>query len=858
MAAHSEERLKITIAQKKAIRNYYKVEKPRGHKMVKQWFKAHYAIDLPTSTISNILSSKFDRIDQLSSNHDTAKRCRPPKFPDLEAALSECILRMKSAGIDLTGAVLLNVAYELWPKIPAYQGKPLPTLSGGWVEKFKTRHGIKLRFLQVEAASTRERANQVAIGPTTSPSLNTADVDSNDLEKVYSTIATFNKEDIYTMAETELFWRLPPNAHTLKQLASLPKGVINDRVTVALACNATGTRRLPPWVIGQISNPRSFTAPGNDIKTLNAHYSSNVLGWMTANEWRDWFKWFDSMMDTRVLLILSPGGPHEVAYNSLIDSASLRYTHVEFLPPNMLYQPMELGILQNFKAHYRKLFLSFISACYQKSDLYTLLPQPVIADKDLTAADVAGVQPLFQAEDPFSAINLYMVIYWIQKAWINDLDYGSITQAWNRSNIISNNINAEVNPVSPTSLSTATVPAVTALSNPSTAISPDLMAEIMFQISSIRSRLASMSFMGDINDALPIDKFIYPPEESILENVEDFIELSTAQFYEPGVDMSTDPIYVLPPDPTRIANRNIKLLPAFEDAPTSDPSSKYLGFLPSANMVSMPSRQNSIASLLEPSSLNLQVGSQPTSPMDTLSSLNQASLVMPFQGNMSQVMKMHSSNRRKSSQDSFSGSFNNKSTGISRTNSQSSATSVAGNGSALLSMMNPLSSPISKQQPQFNLPSPVSTSTNMLSPQSTIGSNYYSPINSYFNFNNNQGGPTGGHRLSASNSSSSTGGSVLYNAYTTFPPESSTSTSGGYNPSLNQLSSFQPFINPSNHANHQPSFSGSSSHGGFGLPSSRVNSNTGPLPPTFSSTAQQANANSFFGSPSSTESKYMS
>lgn len=749
MAAHSDERLKITIAQKKAIRNYFKVEKPRGHKMVKQWFKKHYAIDLPTSTISNILSSKFDRIDQLSSTHDDAKRCRSPKYPDLETALAECISRMKTAGIDLTGAVLLSTAHELWPKIPSYIGQPPPTLSGGWVEKFKTRHGIKLRCLQVEAASTRERVNQaVAIASATSPNHpSMIDLNStlNGLDKIYAKAANYHRDDIFTMSETELFWRLVPNANALRDNASYPRGVPSERITVALATNATGTKRLSPWIVGHFKTQRAFEAPGNDIKCLNAVYSSNVLAWMTATEWRKWLSWFDSLMDHPVLLLVSPSGPHEVAFTTLIDRASLRFTTVELLPPNILFQPMELGIFQNFKALYRKNLLSFISDFYMQQDIGQDLPEPVFnKSHELETYSQGPIQTFDQIEDPHYAINLYMAIFWIQKAWINDLDFASITQAWNRSNLLNgtNNISFPPNTdMASASFSTVTVPAVTALSNPSSVISPNLITDIMCLVQSIRANPASLAFMGDMNDSLPVETYIYPLEETPSESVDDFIELATAQFYETSPDLFSGPIYVYPNN--RISRNSIKLLPSFDDQQTNP---KYMSFM---NDLSKTSRQNSIASIIEPN-FNMQGAptAADTSPMYALQ--QQPQMVMPVP--VTQMKMSPKSTRRKSSP----GSVKAAST-MSRTSSLSSTASFSGvatnpssagttsgtANSTLMSSVNPLSSTSpSALNPQqgFNLPSPVNFNTNLVPSQSLTpgnGGNYYSPVG-YFGVGSNR------------------------------------------------------------------------------------------------------------------------
>lgn len=706
MGIHSDERLKISVAQKKAIRLYNKSQVPQvGHKHIRQWFKEGYGTVLPFSTISNILSSKFDHLDQLGSNHDDAKRCRPPKYPDLEIALAECIGRMKAAGIDLTGIVLLNTAHELWPNIPAYRGLPIPALSGGWVEKFKARHRIKLRSLQVEAASTRASKTARNLGPmdlsptgdgklgtgvsathhiTDSPSQRT-------IESIRMRIMAYSQNDIFTMSETELFWRLVPNATQLQELSSQSRIDCKERITVALSCNASGSQRLPPYVVGHYSSPRSFHAPGNDIKSLNCLYSSNRLAWMTVSEWRAWIKWFDGMIDRPVLLILDPHKSHEVACTNLSDMYTLRNTEIIFLPANVssMSSPFELGIFQNFKALYRKTLLSFISEFYQQGDLEGLLPSPVANVRSFMDFDPRGisqdVQYIDQIDDPQRAINLYTSLYWIQKAWMMDLNQSTITQAWSRSTLMGE-VKDTMNDTSPTSaypmamiLGTESPSASSDMSRSASVISQGVLREISRLTQSIRATTASLDFMGDVTEVLNAEYYIYPAEEVVLENVDDFIELSTAQFFETETDLGDDPIYVIAPVTQRDADRAVKLLLNFEEQ-RPDSSVRYMQFLAEyKDMISQRSSQpttqlTSISTVVDPMTLpNSQM--VPNSPSN---SVGQSSMMLtsPMSQHSPYMNKFTLPQKpRTDSQGSRAGTSIST---MSRSNSTSSSTSIGG------------------------------------------------------------------------------------------------------------------------------------------------------------------------------------
>lgn len=683
-----------------------------GHKHIKQWFKSEYGIELPFSTISNILSSKFDHLDQLGSNHDDAKRCRPPKYPDLEIALAECIGRMKTAGIDLTGVVLLNTAHELWPNIPAYRNLPIPALSGGWVEKFKTRHRIKLRSLQVEAASTRASKTVGSLGalelsPTgdvkiSAPAVPTPIADSlsqRTLESIRLRTMNYSQNDIFTMSETELYWRLVPNANTLREIASQSRRDSNDRVSVALSCNASGTQRLPPYVVGHYGTPRSFQAPGNDMKSINCYYSSNRIAWMTVSEWRTWIKWFDGMMDRPVLLILDPHKAHEVAYHNLSDSYTLRNTEVLFLPPNVssLHSPLELGIMQNFKAFYRKTLLTFISEFYLQGDLESLLPSPVSLEQEFmdygTRGSISqGVQYIDQIEDPHIAINLYIALYWIQKSWLMDVSSATINQAWVCSTLVDESkLNDAPESVSPTFTTISMmshepqVPASTILSRPTAVVSRDVLQEISRLTQLIRAQAGSASFMGSASAVIQPEYYVYPMEEAVMESESDFIELSTAQFYDSEVDPGDEPIYVIAPVSPRDADRAVKLLLNFEEQHPSS-SVRYMQLLSEyKDMISQRSsnagsRQASIASIVEPIPISMPGTLQPA--LGTISpnnSVGQHSMLMTSpMAQTSQYLPKYTGSykRRTDSQGSRAGT--SISTSISRKNSSSSTTSIGG------------------------------------------------------------------------------------------------------------------------------------------------------------------------------------
>jgi cyanophycinase-like exopeptidase len=54
------------------------------------------------------------------------------------------------------------------------------------------------------------------------------------------------------------------------------------RITIHYACNATGSHKLPMWVIGKHKQPRCFRASGvKDVEALGIKWRANKKAWMT-------------------------------------------------------------------------------------------------------------------------------------------------------------------------------------------------------------------------------------------------------------------------------------------------------------------------------------------------------------------------------------------------------------------------------------------------------------------------------------------------------------------------------------------------------------------------------------------------
>ena len=127
-----------------------------------------------------------------------------------------------------------------------------------------------------------------------------------------------------------------------------------NRFTVALIANAAG-RKESAIVIWKAEKPRCFE--GTDVSKLPVMYFSQTNAWMILDEVLTKLNCHLSSCSRSVLLLMDNAGchPHELKGKySNIKIIFLPQTHTSHI------QPLDLGIIQNFRIHYRKLLLCFV------------------------------------------------------------------------------------------------------------------------------------------------------------------------------------------------------------------------------------------------------------------------------------------------------------------------------------------------------------------------------------------------------------------------------------------------------------------------------------------------------------------
>nr|XP_056713727.1 tigger transposable element-derived protein 3-like [Euleptes europaea] len=161
----------------------------------------------------------------------------------------------------------------------------------------------------------------------------------------------YDPSSIYASGEAALLFRATP-----KDLAMEQTDDAKDQLTVLLCTNLDASDKRDPLIIGK--GPKPFCFQGNGAEELPVTYRSHTKAWMTTVIFLEWLQKFNEDMRRKqksVVLFLAPCAAHP--------SVELSNIQMVFLPPQPSWiHPLEQGVIQNFKGHYRRRMLTRLIA----------------------------------------------------------------------------------------------------------------------------------------------------------------------------------------------------------------------------------------------------------------------------------------------------------------------------------------------------------------------------------------------------------------------------------------------------------------------------------------------------------------
>lgn len=307
----------LSISEKKRV--IQAVEEGQVKKDVAKQF------GISPSTLSMILKKKDCIVGSaLIANR---KRSRQGEFPRLEDCLVKWIHQCRGQNVPVGGFMLKEKAKSFAQSLGITQF----SASEGWLSNFKKRHGITFKKMCGESASVD------------------ISICSQWVNKLNQLLDGYEPRNIFNTDETGLFYKcLPDRTLTFKDEKCHGGKLSKERLTVLLACNMDGSQKLKPLIIGKYAKPRCFKG----IKSLPATYNSNKKSWMTTELFNEWLTSVNTDMKKekrKILLFLDNCTVHN-------NPPPLDHVKLIFFPANTTsrLQPLDQGIIQNFKTLYRK------------------------------------------------------------------------------------------------------------------------------------------------------------------------------------------------------------------------------------------------------------------------------------------------------------------------------------------------------------------------------------------------------------------------------------------------------------------------------------------------------------------------
>ena len=317
----------------------------------------------------------FKKRDTILSEYEanapaSRKRHRGTEFSDVNEAMYRWYSLARQRNVPVSGPMLQEEARVIAVQMGHHQFKA----SNGWLESFKKRHNIRQFTISGEAADVSEETVE------------------GWHERVQSFMVGYKAEDVWNEDETGCFYRALPEK-TLGEKKKECKGgkKAKERLTIAFFANAAGGKEHP-IVIGKAAKPRCFKGIIKDPKKPEGiPYYSNPKAWMNTEVMTDILIVLNKRLvkqGRNILLFIDNVSSHDPALKG-------RFSNIKiiFLPKNTTsrLQPLDAGIIKNFKVHYRRLLLK-----------HTLAQ---IDGTDLTASAIV------------KTINVLTAIRWIKKAW---------------------------------------------------------------------------------------------------------------------------------------------------------------------------------------------------------------------------------------------------------------------------------------------------------------------------------------------------------------------------------------------------------------------------------------------------------
>lgn len=289
------------------------------------------------------------------------KTMKAGKVGDIERALVQWFQSRRREGISVTGGMIVEQAKILQEQLKTDSECKF---SQGWLDKFKSRHGIQLYASEDEKNTSGSELTFVF--PETNDDILITGISSEVLDKFIKKFTDtvgneeFHSEQIYTASQTFLFWRqMPKDLFSAEQAGkSLKSENSEDRIAVFSSYNAAGSHRCKLLVVDKFPKSKRFQQIKNlpVIHRYNERNCVNIeimLEWLESHFTKEARTHLTSLgfpENCKILLVLDSRLAPSNEEMLVIDNV-----HLLFIPSDCSahFQPQMQGISQWLKCWYR-------------------------------------------------------------------------------------------------------------------------------------------------------------------------------------------------------------------------------------------------------------------------------------------------------------------------------------------------------------------------------------------------------------------------------------------------------------------------------------------------------------------------
>ncbi|KAM7075488.1 jerky protein homolog [Molossus nigricans] len=331
-----EKRKRVVLTLKEKMDICVRLEKGESRKALMQEY------NVGMSTLYDIKAHKAQLLRFFASSDcnkalERRRTLHTPKLEHLDRVLYEWFLGKRAEGVPVSGPMLIEKAKDFYEQMQLTE--PC-VFSGGWLWRFKARHGIK----KLDASSEKQVADHQA---------------AEQFCGFFRSLTVehgLTPEQVYNADETGLFWQCLPGPSP--EGGPVPgRRQSRDRLTVLMCANATGSHKIKPLVVGKWSGARA----SRGIQHLPVACRAHGNAWADRAVFSDWFhhvfapsvrEHFRALglpEDSKAILLLDSSRAHP--QESELVSENI---FTVFLPASVtsLIQPMDQGIRWDFMRNF--------------------------------------------------------------------------------------------------------------------------------------------------------------------------------------------------------------------------------------------------------------------------------------------------------------------------------------------------------------------------------------------------------------------------------------------------------------------------------------------------------------------------